>query len=222
MIDKAADIATIVMNGSFNPSIFHPVWFEKNGLIPSTETENAQIDTISNDIAIFTMSWVRIEVIAERFIAKTTDESKFGPLRDLVLGTFRLLEFTPCYQLGLNRTIHFKFPNEDSWHAVGHALAPKKHWEKYLNHPGMKTLTIEAKRPDDYDGTINITVRPVLTHPLPVREWIAEVSVNDHYDLGENETVVKACSIIDSQWSNSFTKAIDIANGIIQDTATHR
>lgn len=129
-MNKIADGVSIVLLGSFNPGIFHPAWFQKEELLPEIEAEAAKIEVISNDIAIFTVAWLRIEAIGDRFVAKTMDESKFGPLRDLVVGMFRLLEQTPITTIGMNREISFELSSDEQWHAVGHALAPKPIWEK--------------------------------------------------------------------------------------------
>jgi hypothetical protein len=219
VIQKAADNASIVLIGSFNPGIFHPAWFEKQELLPSTETQNAKIEVISNEIAVFTMSWVRIEVIGNRFVAKTADESKYGPLRDLVVGTFKLLEFTPVTQVGMNREIQYQMPNESSWHSIGHKLAPKEPWNPYVKSSGLKSLVMEALRDDKRDGLFNITVKPVLKQPLPAKQWLVEVSFNDHVDLGESKTSLDACSILVEDWDKSLVRAADISVGLISDTS---
>ena len=65
--------------------------------------------------------------------------------------------------MGINRDIQFEMASKSDWHKVGNKLAPKKDlWDKLLPSPGMKTLIIDSKRDDAYNGLINITVRPVL------------------------------------------------------------
>lgn len=219
MIEKVADTATIVLIGSFNPAIFQPAWFQKQGLLPETETSSASIDTISNDISIFTMSWVRIEVLSERFVARTSDESKFSPLRDLVIGAFRLLEYTPVRQIGLNRDIHYSLPTEDAWHRVGHTLAPKSHWNALVKTPGMKSLMIEAHRDDDRVGLFNIGVKPVLNRTQPMKSWLVEVSFNDHIELGADKTGLDVCTVLEEDWERSMSRAEQIASALITDTS---
>lgn len=219
MIQKAADNASIVLVGSFNAGIFQPAWFEKNELLPVTETQNAQIEMISNEIAILTISWVRIEVTGQRFLARTTDESMFSPLRDLIVGTFSLLEHTPVRHVGINREIEYRMPNEESWHAIGHKLAPKEPWEPYIKNPGMKSLMMEGRRDDNHDGVINITVRPILKQPLPGKEWLVGVSINDHIDLGENKTALDACQVLNGIWDDSLARSANISLGLITENS---
>lgn len=216
MFPKVADGASIVLVGSFNPGIFHPTWFEKQELLPVVETQNAQIEVISNDVAIFVMSWVRIEVLGERFVARTIDESKFGPLRDLIVGTFRLLEHTPVTQVGLNREIEYQLPTEVLWHNVGHKLAPKEPWLPYVKSPGMKSLLMEAQRDDDQAGVLNITVKPVVN--IPSKPKTVHIQVNDHVELGDAKTALDACKIIEETWDTSLSRATKISEGLILDT----
>lgn len=212
MINIISDSATIVFLGSFNPGIFHPAWFEKNELMLKTETDNAKIELISNDVAMFSMSWVRIEVVGERFMIRTNDESKFGPLRDLVMGIFHLLEFTPVSQVGLNREIRFQLPDLESWHAVGHKLAPKEPWSDHLKTPGLKLLTMEALRDDGRVGAFNISVAAASSNSVIV-------SFNDHLTLDKNSTAAVACEIISQDWEKSLNRAKVIATDLISTTS---
>ena len=203
------------MIGSFNPAIFQPTWFQKQGLLPETETVSANIETISNDISIFKISWVNIEVLGERFVARTSDESKFSPLRDLVIGTFRLLEHTPVRQMGLNREIRFSLPTEEAWHTIGHTLAPKDCWQPLVKTPGMKSLMMESERDDSRDGIFNIGVKPVLNRPPPLKHWLVEVSFNDHIELGAEKTGLDACAVLEEDWDRSMSRAERISSALI-------
>ena len=214
MLNKISDSATIVLLGSFNPGIFHPAWFEKHGLLPQSETSDAKIEVVSNDVAIFTMSWVRIEVIGDRFVFRTIDESKFGPLRDLVVAVFQLLEFTPIKQMGMNREVKYQMPNVETWHSIGHTLAPKEHWLNYVKSPGMKSLSIEAERDDARKGILNITVSSVSSPPFSV-----VTAINDHVELDENSTAADVNLIIMQDWEKSLNRAEKIASGLISEVS---
>lgn len=217
MLDKTEDRVSIVLIGSFNPAIFHPAWFEQQGLLPSIETKSAQIEIISNDIAIFSVGWLRLEVVGERFTAKTNDESKFGPLFDLVTGTFKILEHTPITQLGINRELQFALPTVEKWHTVGHTLAPKKIWEKYTSAPGMKALVMECVRDDKREGALNITVKPTIPDKTSLKPWRVEVAVNDHMVLSPEANSIVCCNVISEDWEKSLDRAITIAKGLISD-----
>lgn len=169
---------------------------------------------VSNDVAIFTMSWVRIEVIGDRFVFRTIDESKFGPLRDLAIGVFQLLEFTPIKQIGINREIKYEMPNIDAWHSVGHTLAPKEYWLTYVKSPGMSSLTIRAERDDARKGMLNVTVSPSSDPPFSV-----VIGINDHVELDANSTAADANLVIMQDWEKSLERAEKIAYGLISETS---
>lgn len=217
MAEKVGCSASIVLVGAFNPAIFQPAWFERHGLLPSTETQGASIEMISNDVALLTMSWVRLEVVNNRFIAKTHDESRFGMLRDLVVGTFRLLEHTPVKQMGMNWEHQYRVASEDAWHKVGHSLSPKAPWTQYLTKPGMVSLTINAHRDDDREGMINVTVKPVLKKPMD--DWRIDVSFNDHVELNEDQGALDACKMLETGWESSQNRAAALSYGLISETS---
>jgi hypothetical protein len=204
------DETSVVLVGSFNPAIFHAAWLARHGLVQDSEAEHAQIEVISPDVAIFNLNWVRLEVIHERFVARTNDETRFDPLRDLVVGTFQLLEHTPVSQLGLNRELWFEMPSEEPWHQIGDTLAPKEIWREDLKNPGMKRLTIQAERSDDYPGYINITVQP--TQPK-----VVSFAINDHYELGEANGR-RAGQIIAARWDKSIAASKQLALSILHKT----
>lgn len=214
-MNKIADGVSIVLLGSFNPGIFHPAWFQKQELLPEIEIEASKIEAISNDIAIFTVAWLRIEAIGDRFVAKTMDESKFGPLRDLVVGMFQLLEQTPVTMIGLNREVSFELSSAEGWHAVGHALAPKDIWRKYIKEPGMKSLVMESQRDDARLGRFNITVKPT-----PLKPHAVTVDFNDHIDIKGDEihaTAGEACRVIGEDWEKSLNRSLRVASGLVSD-----
>jgi hypothetical protein len=211
-LKKVKDSVSIVLVGSFNTKIFHPSWFAANKLIPNAEEEEAKIRIITEDVASFDLKWLHLTVLRDRFSAITDDESSFALSRDLVFGVFCLLEHTPIKQLGLNRTICFKMESEEKWHCVGHSLAPKGLWNKYLVKPGMKFISIEGKRSDGRDGVINVTAKPI-----PGARDMVEVAVNSHFELGDKASGLDAVRIIEDKWDSSLSTASEIAHGIIQD-----
>ena len=210
-MNRIADHASIVLVGSFNPMIFHPIWFEKQGLLPAGETDNSKIEVVSSDVAIFTVPWLRVEVLRERFVIRTSDESKFGPLRDLALGALRLLEHTPVSQLGMNRDLAFSLESAEEWHAVGHKLAPKAVWAPHLNVPGMVSLTMRGERKDGRDGSVNVTVKSENNPANTV-----SLACNDHFQLAANSTALQAVHIIENGWDQSMETSSVLSHDLIK------
>lgn len=206
----AQDEASIVLVGTFNPAIFHPAWLARHGLIQDPEAEAADVQLIGGEVAVIALKWARIEVTRDRFIVRSNDETHFEPLRDLVVAIFQLLEHTPVTQIGINRDIQFELPTLDEWHKIGHKLAPKDIWLRHLKEPGMARLSIQSVRPDDFKGTINVSV-------YPSGQKMVTIAVNDHYDLGDVNGR-KASEIIADKWISSIDRAIALAKSIYAET----
>ena len=81
----------IVLRGHFNPAIFHPSWFAAQELIGQLEADEAAIELIHPEAAIFNTDWLQIRVVRNRFQAGTAQEPYYEPLRDLVVGVFSFL-----------------------------------------------------------------------------------------------------------------------------------
>jgi hypothetical protein len=94
--------------GSFNPSIFQPLWFSQHNLIRNEEATAAKIEIIHPNATIFRTEWLSLQVTGNNFTALTEDPTKSLPLRDLVTGTFKLLEHTPLIAFGFNRFVHVR------------------------------------------------------------------------------------------------------------------
>jgi hypothetical protein len=204
----------IVLVGSFNPQIFQPAWFAAEGLIPKEEEEIAKIELIHREIASFSTDWLHLQVTTDRFSATTTQSSFYEPLRDLVLGTFRLLRHTPILQMGINRDAHFRMASEEAWHAFGYKVAPKEPWAGILKEPGMRSLTIEGQRSDQLRGYIRVRVEPsVRVHPGVF------LNVNDHYEAQNMETgrgCDEVIDILDREWRTSLERSSKIAFSLLE------
>jgi len=146
--------------GQFNPAIFQPAWFTAQNLLRAAEADNANIDIIRPEICKFTADWVQLEVLQERFLASTIHTNMEEPLKDLVLGTFRILHHTPVQQLEITKEMHIKLDTEDAWHAIGNKLTPKTIWESIVKKPGMASLTIQGERTDNRTGAFLVKVEP--------------------------------------------------------------
>ncbi len=204
----------IVIRGAFNPAVFQPSWLATQGLIRSQEADEAEI-LIHPQMAQFSAEWLRMIVTVDRFQVETTQEPYYEPLRDLVVGIFDLLRHTPLKALGINRDFHYQFQSESAWHGVGHQLAPKEHWLAVLSGPGMKSLTMQGKRPDDFKGYILVKVEPsVRATPHGVY-----ISVNDHYELPSASerpaSAEEAIEILSEQWTDSMQRGLEIAKRIV-------
>lgn len=192
---------SIVLVGNFNPIIFQPAWFGAEKLIGEKEREEAKIEIIHSDVAIFSLGWGRIEVMPERFLVNTTQEPYYEVIRDLAMGTFTLLHHTPITRMGLNWEIHFQLESEELWHKAGDKLVPKEIWNEVLEKPGMRSLTVNGIRKDGLKGSYNIKVEPSTRV-----QYGLYININDHFEtedpkntLGSDEMI----GILKEKWSDS-------------------
>lgn len=206
--------ATIVIVGQFNPAIFHPAWFSAQNLISSREANAATVDLVHAEASSFQTDWMQIQVLRDRFLVKTSQEPYYEVLRDLVVGTFGLLNHTPVKMMGINRDFHFRLESEKAWHTLGDYLAPKNEWNGLLNMPGLRGLSMQGKRPDKFTGHILVRV-----DPLPEPNFGVHVQVNDHYELEpgprEPTTAKELMSILSSNWEQSMQRSLEIAPKIV-------
>jgi hypothetical protein len=212
MIKPEIEGHTIVLLGSLNPQIFQPAWFASQNLLKKDEAEGANIEIINRELVIFSSDWLRIEVMPERVLFGTSQAQAFEWLRDLAVGTFRVLHHTPIDKLGINRDMHFRIETEEMWHGIGHRLAPKEVWSGILKEPGMAGLTMRGLRPDEHNGALNVRVEPSTR----VKPGVF-VSVNDHYELKSPEPSHGAdqiLQVLESSWATSLSRSLKISETI--------
>ena len=206
--------SSIVLLGDFNPKIFHPIWFAQGELIGKSEAENAEVEIVHADFASFDLDWLKLRVARDRFALTTTQASHAEPLRDLAVGTFKLLCHTPIRVMGINREMHFQMQSEEDWHAFGHRLAPKEYWAA-LEKPGLRNLTIQGVRPDTLKGYIRVTVEPSQrVHPGVF------LAVNDHYQVSDASSPAGSYEVINllqKFWSESFKRSEQIIYSLLED-----
>ena len=208
---KEFDGFSIVAVGSFNPVIFHPIWFVRNNLIREEEGTEANLEVTHKEAAVFKTPWFSLQATQDRFILTSEDPTKSQPLRDLALGTFVVLEHTPIHAYGLHRMMHFRMESEEAWHELGHFFAPKPAWESVLVKPGMKSLSIEGTKEGIAADAIFITFQPSLRvspgvyfHVHLHRAWDAE-------KIPPNEGMARFQKALRDDWGTFLSYSSDLA-----------
>lgn len=213
MLSPAKIHKSIVFVGKFNPAIFQPSWFSLQKLISYSDGESAGVNIIHPDVVNFNLNWCSVEIARERAVFATNQENAFELIRDLSIGTFRLLSHTPINQLGINTEMHFQMRSVSEWHSIGHQMAPKEQfWSDTLINPGMLCVAIQGQRPDKYNGAVKVEVRPsnIVNNGIVIR-------INDHFEKDSEEEIIGCDYIInalENEWENSHQRAVDIINNI--------
>jgi hypothetical protein len=204
----------VVLVGSFNPAIFHPEWFFRQGIITEQDSKEAKVQDVSGEITLIQICGIVLQCVGDRLSLGTKNISNAERMQDFIRQTFSVLSHTPITACGINPHIHYLVGNDAYWHKIGHTLAPKELvWNELLEKPGMQSLTIKAPRGGDYPGEINATVEPSVAHKPGVF-----VKVNYHYGLprdsvraGSAELVLK---FIESEWKPACGMARKVADQI--------
>jgi hypothetical protein len=201
---------SVVLVGSFNPTIFQPEWYLRQNLLPRGESESAEIKLIHPQFCHFETERFIVQVSPERFAAFSKISTNSEPLRDLVLGTFFILEHTPVNGIGLNRQMHFQMESEADWHRLGDRLAPKDGWAEVLpGRPGMLSLSISAEREAPAGSKVLVKVEPSVRLKAG-----AYFETNEHYDAAEGG-LKHAMDILREHWGESQAYAKRIACHIL-------
>jgi hypothetical protein len=171
-VSELLDRTSIVLKGSFNPTIFQPAWFARHGLLRDTEADEAQVQIVHQQISDFKTGWLQVQATRDRFVAVSLNGGYEAPLLDFVISTFTLLEHTPLSHLGMNREVQLQFDSIDRWHRFGHTLVPKGPWPKTLKNPGLLRVTIQGERQEP-GAFVTVTV-------TSTGERRADIDINDH------------------------------------------
>jgi hypothetical protein len=216
-IEPEISSVNIVLVGSFNPPIFHPEWFARNGLISDKEKQAAEVEIIHQAIALFRMEWLSIRVEPQRFIAET-QEGPFIRLADFVVKTFKeYLNHTPVSMMGINRHVHFSVGDEDTRNCIGKKLAPHEPWGEWAatiegkskeKRGGMRSLTMEQRDLDDRKkGYVRAKVEP-SDHIK--NEVGISMEMNDHYEVedpAKNQGCEELIGLLERQFDISIKRS---------------
>jgi hypothetical protein len=206
--------ASIVLIGAFNPRIFHPEWFARRKLLPQTEADQANIAIIHPQVCQFQTERFHFQVTLDRLVIGTKPNAVPEPLRDLIEGTFYILEHTPVSAMGLNRDMHFAMHSEEAWHLVGDKLAPKEPWQEfsYGRRPGVRDLQIlyGARSPEESSTTVTVQPSVQVQHGIFFQ-------INDTFTTNDNDNGLKfLMGALKTRWEESQKNADRIAQHILR------
>ncbi len=183
---------SVVFVGSFNPRIFHPTWFEREGLT-FPEEEAASLSESKSNGPLVTPDLSRCDIGPEISIECLTSRLSINAattlgeerLRSLATAILAKLPHTPITAVGINHSQVFDTRNEDEWHLLGDLLVPKDEiWSKVMEgRPGMAILRVEDSRPGPPPVRVWATVEPVRESHPPYR---FAIHTNWHSDIPQN------------------------------------
>lgn len=202
---------SIVIVGDFNPVIFQPFWLANKCLIREDEAKNAVIDVIHNEIVKYDLDWVNIQITKNRCEFKTK-VPYFDPLKDLIVGIFKILNETPIKLFGINHLYDFSLQTPEQYYNFGKELTPLEFWNDNLNDPRLNQLEIiENIRKDGQNGKRRIIIGP-STQSIP---FGIAIKVNNHFDLVSKDFKIDFIPVLEKNWSNSFEESKSIIENLL-------
>ena len=220
-IEPEISAVSLVLLGSFNPSIFTPAWFGWHDLLSKRTVDTAELQTAQAQITAFRADWLELQVVQGRFSLSTT-QSPFVRLQDMAIRIFReQLPHTPLNAVGINREIHFLVNTFSERDRIGRKLAPTGPWgdwgrqlEPDGRQGGMTSITMtQVNLPDrPAGGRLNVTVQP--SNRIGDGERGVYVQVNDHYEAEEPDNRIVTGDVI-SMLEKNFDSSVRHSERII-------
>lgn len=216
MLDKFLQKETfsIVLIGVFNPAIFQPTWFSLKRLLRESETENAKIEVIHPEVARYVISdWLSVDVTKNRCEFKTSMEPYFDVLKDLVTGTFKVLQETPINAVGINNIFDIALSSTDEYYNFGRELTPLDLWDGTLND--AKLLTLEILEQESYDHA-NLS-RRIRISPSDPEDKISngvKININNHFIIKESKSS-EAVLTLETNMNDIRKYSYRIANNLL-------
>jgi hypothetical protein len=176
------DGLSIVLIGAFNPAIFHPSWFALNGLLRKTEADEADIQIVHPEAAIFTSDWLSLQVTKDRLSFETQDPTMSLPLRDLAIGTLQILEHSPARQFGINRYRGFDFSPDELTDFLAKFVNASA-WGAFATEPRVREISVECEPQDSRAEFLRVKLEATGR-----RKAAVTIHTNQHYQATEEES----------------------------------
>jgi hypothetical protein len=202
--------ASIVLIGEFNPEIFHPEWFIRNGIIPDLDYTALTYEIISNGFSKIEFTDNKsLIVTTKKLVYKSDKPTDYYHLKDLITSIFNELDGTNITAMGMNFDWHLKFTDKDSWKNFGHVLAPRECWiesipylktlqgsdDEKFEMLGLSDLTMHSPRNDDNHGHIRHSIEA-----LDLKRMILSYRFNSHVVINSTTDIIK---ILNDSWDES-------------------
>lgn len=227
--DLAAEIErshwSIVLLGSFNPSIFHPAWFAHNEVISQEHAEASEIGVIHDQVTSMTLgNQIRVACEANRFQVETSKAPEVVIL-DLVSKVFGdLLPHSRVHSFGVNKSVHFRASSPERRTEIGRMFAPTDPWGEFGERiqrsegaevGGLMSLRMrEIKNDDETTGSLEARIEPSQTLERMNGIFIA---VNRHFDIRNYEDgsgALLAVKKLDAEFARALKDSDEIINSI--------
>lgn len=206
--------ASIVLLGAFNPLILEPQWLANHDVITDQDLQTLQESgqaLVSPELTGLRFRTFALEAARDRIQVIATEELETPLLlADVVVNVFTLLSHTPVRAMGLNHLTHRPVEAERV-ERLWARFAPSDAAQQLMPGTEVESVQWSADRPDDHAGLLRASVAPsrVLTGSGIF------LSLNDHFDLGENGSGANAAELLADEWQASLQRADTLFESIL-------
>ena len=218
MIDKIPvkkELGFVII-GNFNPEIYQPKWLAALNFLGVEETNASDIIIISKDVTIFTTSGISFEILRDRFCVRVTEDRYYEPMRDLVNNIFSRFT-TPTFMMGVNTNSYFNINDKKHWYKISKVIAPKNILSEIeeLKDPELGNLVINAKRYDNYEGSINVNVG--LSRAVKPSSLCLYIGINDHFIFNKDgiDGGMYVSTLLRAEWETLLERFKKITDKIL-------
>ena len=227
-IKPQIDQTVIVLEGSFNPAIFQPVWFARHGMLGEREAENPDISQTNQEL-MFKAGTLEIHVVRDRFSVASLDNNS-GHVKDLVISCFReFLPHTPILSVRIRRYIHFDARTSQAVDHVRSLLAPLEPWGQWgdeiksLQKPlekryGMLAVVVGQQLQSNREA-INVIARVEPSLRISSGTGLF-IEVENFLQFTGNEQTIQDASlgvrVLEDNWESSLKRAEGIFDQIMK------
>ena len=170
---------SIVVNGSFTPSLFQPAWFASKGLVGKEEAESAVIHVIIPDFCQITIGGFEILCNRNKFQILTRKSPYFEAMYDLVKQIFMLCPETPVKNVGLNTTFTFDLQSSELYYNIGSELASLHRWNDMMPNARLQNISLEGDKDDNNCKTF-LQINPTGVERV---SFGVDFAINNHFVL---------------------------------------
>lgn len=204
---------SVVLLGSFNTLIFHPLWLLKKRLIPESDVVNKQI-VINSQVSQYPIGdWMQMTVTPDRCEFKIQKPERIVVMKDLIMGTLNSLPETPIIAMGINRGNIINLGDAGSFYKFGSKLAILDIWKDCLHTPRLRDIIIE-----DVEKTVEgeeIVRRRIQIKSAEIKDqqFCIDVNLNNHYTAKVQDTAF-AIKTLDTYLMSDMEKYEEILSSI--------
>jgi hypothetical protein len=213
----------VQLGGHFNPLIFQPSWFAREGLISEEARDAAELRMVHPQVVDFSLGWVSLQVTQDTFLALVSSSAEYDRLRDLLYGAFGILRHTPVTSAILGWSRHYRYETQEAAEAVVRRLGLTSTATEVVPGAVVQSLQLSAPIFNSTSEAPKPATRGVIIEPSRVLPPGVYTNVFDQFGFVEgsadnSKQVADADGLLeclDRTWRESIDAADELSERMI-------